>query len=339
MTTVPHGETSRGSGTDDRVIVAYSINKEFLLPCAVSLTSLVREFEKDDQSSQLELHVYVYHNDTISQDEFRALQACAKSAVRSVHIELRSFNYKIPALLCDAPWWNNIETVATLILPEVLTGLKRAIFLDADTLILGGIADLWRTDLQGRPYGCVPDGPPGAAGSRTPNTGVIVYDIEEWNRRELTSKALHYVTTYRTFHVDQEPLAAISEAEFTVLPLKWNYAGIDTWMYAAYGQNLPTPDIRVAHFNGPPRPWFACCPRKYSAEWYRHFLDTPFSSQTLPRLERGHFIAFRISRWERGCAKLAARHKLFLLPHSMLKKLRMSYQYNKYRLVCWRSSN
>ena len=255
------------------------------------------------------------------------LSACATSTTRSIKLEVRTFDYDIPPLLCDAPQWNNIETVATLLLPDLLRAFNRALFIDADTLVVGDISELWDTDLEGKPCACVPD-----FDSTSPNTGLILYDITEWNRRNLTPKCLEYVATHRTFHVDQEPFTAVSGAEFKVLDLKWNYHGVDTWMVKHFGRNLATNDLRVIHFNGPPRPWFRKCPRRYAALWSQTFVQTPLRTRPLPELTERDFLSFRMSRLEIAMGRAFVRFRPILIPYLLLRKARMLSYYYRYRL-------
>lgn len=308
------------------VVVAYSVNQAFLMPCAVSVTSLVRRFEASAATDHA-LRIYVFHDAVLSDADAQMLAACSTSSLRRVSLDVRLFNYRIPTLLCDAPQWNNIETVATLLLPDVLRDHDRLLFLDADTLVVGDIMDLWTIDLAGRPCACAFD-----CDERSPNTGVIVYDVAEWNRRDLTARCLTYVSTHRTFHVDQEPFTAVEGAEFLPLDLKWNYHGVDTWMYKQHGSNLPVDDVRIVHFNGPPRPWSKRCPRRYAGLWQAVFRQTPFRSAALPLLTMRDFLSFRVSPLEVQLSEAIARHKLYLLPYLVLRRLRMSAHYVRYWL-------
>ncbi len=309
------------------VVVAYSVNQAFLLPCAVSLTSLVRRFEASPAAAGQALRIYVFHDAVLSDADAAMLALCARSAVRQVSVDVRPFDYRIPPLLCDAPQWNNIETVATLLLPDILRQHPRLLFIDADTLVVGDVMELWATDLGGRPCACVPD-----YDATSPNTGVIVYDVHEWNRRDLTNRCLTYVSTHRTFHVDQEPFTAVDGAEFLPLDRKWNYHGVDTWMYKRFGANLPADDVRILHFNGPPRPWHAGCPRRYARLWQAVYRQTPLAGAALPHLTMRDFLSFRMSPLEVYLGESIARHKLYLLPYLVLRRLRMTAHYVRYWL-------
>jgi lipopolysaccharide biosynthesis glycosyltransferase len=306
------------------IVVVYSIDPGFLLPCAVSVRSLVENFSAGHEPGY-SLRILVYHDNTISADQFAGLREAALSGTRSVAIELRAFNFTLPAIRCEAPHWNNIETVAILILPALLEGESRALFLDADTMVVGSIVDLWNTELRGSPCACTLD-----FDGRSPNTGVMLYDIVEWNRRNLTGVLLDYVTHHRTFHVDQEPFAAVPDARFERLSRKWNYHGIDNWMYERFGGNLPVRDVRIVHFNGSPRPWFRDSPRAFAAEWLRYLRQTPFGNVALPKLAHRHFFSFRAPRLETRLRVAAASRRSLLVPYLVLRNLRMAYFYLRY---------
>jgi len=190
------------------------------------------------------------------------------------------------------PCWRGDETLpvrgrtrpivyARLLAPEQAPlATARALFLDADMLVVGPIEDLWCTDLASRSCACAQDLaiPTVSSGmgiadpawwdndAHRPyfNAGLMLIDVKAWKDQGVKDKALAYlVSSGNAVNMfDQEALNVALGGEWQRLSYRWNLiasvagrsfldsARLDT---ADYVDSLRSPGI--IHYAGRLKPW------------------------------------------------------------------------------------
>lgn len=173
-----------------------------------------------------------------------------------------------------------VSTYYRILIPGLLTAdIPKAVYLDADCLVTGDLAELWETDMQGAPLLAVYDGrtcdalagseearrrleiPPGA---KRANGGVLVMDLDLWRREDIASRILRYLREYRDTveFWDQDGINAVLVNRWIELHQKWNYR-VDCHKKLAdpvRGQTRVDDlerDTAVIHFASATKPWHA----------------------------------------------------------------------------------
>lgn len=175
---------------------------------------------------------------------------------------------------------------------------SRAIYLDADTVIIRPIDELLHLDLKGVIAAGVQDeyipsigSPEGIADwsrfgldPREPyfNSGVLVIDLREWRRCGVAAKALGYLKSARPGIelIDQEALNYALYGRWRLLPVHWN---VGRYWYRGERRQGCFRDLvsraRILHYTTEYKPW--SLPHKvpgWSRQPFFHFLDrTPWA--------------------------------------------------------------
>jgi lipopolysaccharide biosynthesis glycosyltransferase len=178
-----------------------------------------------------------------------------------------------------------------LLAPYVFPDLERVIYLDADTLVIGDLAALWRERLDGYAAGAVRDLFPTFRVAiehldelnlplETPyfNTGVLLINLELWRRVELVTKVLKYVTCH------PKGISAPTRGGF----LQWDQYGLNVAM-ANWCKELPScwnffsrrPPASgapfIVHFVGEAKPGTLRCQKRFSVLFFDLLFRTPWS--------------------------------------------------------------
>ena len=149
---------------------------------------------------------------------------------------------------------------ARLFLPETLPHLDRAIWLDADTVVLGDLAPLWTTDLQGALIAAVPDyfiaaeeiAATGSSRCAYFNSGVMLIDLARWRREGLQTRALGLMTQPDLICEDQSVLNRLCVGRVKLLDVRWNFHAGRFLEYSPAQRHIhPT----ILHFCGAKKPW------------------------------------------------------------------------------------
>lgn len=151
----------------------------------------------------------------------------------------------------------------------------RALYLDADTLVLRPITALFTLDLTDAPiaacleyYSPTIDGPHGVRNWRKKklngeaayfNSGVMLMNLSIWRSQDLGRKALGYARSNFNdiLHLDQEALNAVLNGNFLTLDAVWNVTSF--WRHEDRRVGVQAKildDARIRHFTGPYKPWW-----------------------------------------------------------------------------------
>jgi len=164
--------------------------------------------------------------------------------------------------------------------------IDRVLYLDSDIVVVGSVAPLWHTDLEGALLGAVDI--PGSGRGVTHlglraedgyfNSGVLLIDLGQWRKTRARDAVLAYVEAHpeeMMRDVDQEALNACFYGRRKRLAYKWNAI----WPFFREPVELalaPTEieavrqEACIIHFNGNSKPWSYFCdhPRKGEYEKY-----------------------------------------------------------------------
>ena len=204
-----------------------------------------------------------------------------------------------------------------IFVPELLPDHERALFLDADLIVVDSLVPLWRTDLSGSYLAAVTNVFPrqfanrprelGLAGEGDYfNAGVLLLNLELMRREDCT-RALHrYATGHASELVwrDQDALNAVLAGRRRRLEPRWNCMNsillfpesVEIFGAAAVEEARRNPAVR--HFEGPGdnKPWHRGCERAMRELYIEHRRQTPW-----PR------VRLEGTRTQRALAPLEAR--------------------------------
>jgi lipopolysaccharide biosynthesis glycosyltransferase len=184
------------------------------------------------------------------------------------------------------PLWGrmSIATYDKLQVPELLPrGISKVLWLDADILALGSVAELWDRELGDHLALAVRDclvprvsSPFGVAAHRevgldpaTPyfNAGVMLMNLSAWRNQGVTRRSLEYLQqhAHRVYFWDQEALNAVLAGNWAEVESRWN------WSPSLGGrEEAPT----LVHFTGNLKPWRCVSQTPWHSRYYEELDQT-----------------------------------------------------------------
>ena len=247
-----------------QVVVGCAADGGYALPLAVMLRSVAARLDPGH-----ELVVYAVDAGLAAEDRDRIARSLdARTSLVWVPPERSAFT--------GLPLWGRmpIATYDKLALARWLPATEeRVVWLDADLLVLGDLAELWRTDLGGAVIGASPDARVATVGARfgirgfaalglAPgdkyfNAGVMLVDLARWRTEGVEERALGYLRQNRSrvYFWDQEALNAALAGRWHELAPRWNWTP-NTGEGPDHPQTHPTaPSPDILHFSGNLKPW------------------------------------------------------------------------------------
>jgi lipopolysaccharide biosynthesis glycosyltransferase len=168
--------------------------------------------------------------------------------------------------------------------------VDRVLYLDSDVVVVGSLAALWRTDLEGALLGAVdiPGSQHGIArlAMRAEdgyfNSGVLLIDLKQWRDTGALQVVLRYIAAYprrMVFTLDQDALNACFHGRKRRLDYKWNV--VCTFFEAQQSIPLTQAELeavrreaRIIHFNSNVKPWSYFCDHPRKAEYDKYLRMT-----------------------------------------------------------------
>ena len=141
--------------------------------------------------------------------------------------------------------------------PDLLPNESKAIYLDADAVVVSSLGDLWSMDLGDNLVAGVLDGfiDQGELHSieltadEYINSGVLVMNLDAWRRENIADKMFKEARRSKkiTFP-DQTVLNSVARGRVLLLGREWNFC---SGRYVSYERKIP----KILHFSGLGKPW------------------------------------------------------------------------------------
>lgn len=252
--------------TRDSIVVVSGADSGYARALSVMLQSLG---ERLDAARALELHVI--------DGGFRAGERERLEAGLDARTTLQ-WHSPDRTRFAGFPLWGRMSpaTYDKLQVVDLLPrGIERALWLDADLLVLDDLAKIWDRDLEGRSTCAVQDcvvpflasrfGLAGAEARRHPprtkyfNAGVLLFSPGRWRELEVVPRALDYLRRFRdsVSFWDQEGLNAALVGDWLELEPRWNFNVDHATQHDRRhdGALKLRAEASVLHYCGRQKPW------------------------------------------------------------------------------------
>jgi lipopolysaccharide biosynthesis glycosyltransferase len=252
------------------VNIVCAADERFAMPLAIMLRSAAIH-------SSRPLHVYILNNDLTFKSKQRVEKTCAKAKLHWLDVD--------PTFMADVPTGLPHLSKATyfrLAIGKLLPAeLDRIIYLDSDVLVIGDLAPLFDTDLQGNIIGAIRDfmtpliGQPNALSycvhlsglnPAAPlfNAGVMLLDLAAYRASGVEGECIRFLQRWRDEirSADQDAFNAVLANRWKRLPFRWNVQ-VGAWNNFKHDSSLSpgeqaetrTTEAAVLHFSGAMKPW------------------------------------------------------------------------------------
>jgi lipopolysaccharide biosynthesis glycosyltransferase len=264
--------------------VLYCTNNDYLKHVCVSIHSLI----KSNPKQKIRVKVLGYDIDKNSSkkfDEFTELH-------KSYEIKLEAFD---KSLLSDFPQIGvyTKDIYLRLWCDHYFEDADKVLYLDADTIVEGPIAELWNEDLSEHLVAAVtiPN-----AGRRIRdkelcdypyvNSGVLLINIKKWTSLNVRENLRMFLieNSEIALNPDQDALNDVFYDQIKIVDYKWN-AISPFFRNTTFNGMKPETQQRVQenavviHFNGQSRPWFYLTDHPYKEKYQAHLAETPWKHE------------------------------------------------------------
>lgn len=264
---------------ENAVAAVFSANDHYVPYLSALLMSV-----KEHASAERNYDLLVLHRD-IKEENRRRLKADTEAP----NISLRFLNVTRPMSRYEnLPLRGHFkaETYFRLLLPELLLGYKKILYLDSDMIACTDIAPLYETDVTGYLLAACRDADTaGLYNGYEPNkkdytdnilklknpydyfqAGTILFNLEEFRKTYTVPEMMEYAMSYQWELLDQDVLNHLAEGKTLFADMAWNV--MTDWkhirirdiigraprpLYREYMAARKAP--KIIHYAGPDKPW------------------------------------------------------------------------------------
>ena len=273
--------------------IMYLCDDNYAMIMGISLLSLL------DNNKDIETINIFLVTDNVSDFNIKKIDRCVKLYNRNLFI-IEKPNIK-ELLGCDVTmhWW--IENVfSRVFLGEVFKEyqeIKKLIYIDCDTLIVGSLRDLWNLDLENQigagvceAMGTFQKSAIGMSERENYfNAGMFLIDLAKWRENDIDIKASDFVKRRRgkLEYADESVLNGVLSSNLKRISPKYNLTSLSVYFtinelkiyrksYFNYSENErqeALDDARIIHFTSTyldVRPWMEGCQHPYTDKWLEY---------------------------------------------------------------------
>ncbi len=242
--------------TDNKINIFYAVDDNFAKYTIVSIVSLIDNCDKNKDYEITILHTGISKP---IMDEAYKLQTPKISIIfKDVHEYLNSISKKLP--IRD---YYSKTTYYRLFIADMYPNLKKAIYIDSDTIVVGDISELYEVELgdnlvagcheqamiQVNEYGEYVEFVLGISRYNYFNAGIILINCEEFRKVGVLDKFIDLLGVY-SFVVtqDEDYLNVICEDRTLFLNQGWN-------VEAQFDVPVEEKDYKIIHYMMVAKPW------------------------------------------------------------------------------------
>lgn len=256
------------------VPVFFACDDDYVKYLMVTIQSLI------DHSSLNKIYKLHILNTNISEDNKRKLRAMERANVSIVFCDVKSELSKIEKKLVVRDYYS-ITTYYRIFISEMFKQYDKVVYLDADTILLKDVADLYKYNLGNNYVGAVSDyavphteifgtyveNVLGISKSAYFNAGVLLINAKAFRQKELKKKFVDLLNTY-SFVVaqDQDYLNILCQDKVLWIDSKWN-------VQMSEPAERPLKEIGLIHYNFARKPWH-CKEGKYVEVFWEYAKKT-----------------------------------------------------------------
>ncbi|WP_155286961.1 glycosyltransferase family 8 protein [Lacticaseibacillus zhaodongensis] len=264
--------------TKETVPVFFAVNDPYAAALGVAIKSLTANANPDRQYQLIIL------NQGLRPEHVKKIK---QLATPNVSIDFESMAAKIQECLSDnnntlrADYFT-LTIYYRLFIAEMFPEIKRAVYIDADVIVLDDIGKLYDTDLQGNMIGAALDpvigtdalmsnysrNAVGVPAERYVNSGVLLMDLQQLRQRDFAGHFLNLLNTYHFNSIapDQDYINAIATDRMFIIDSKWDV------------ENGELAGTKLIHYNLYQKPWRYAGMKGEEAFW-KYAPATPFNDE------------------------------------------------------------
>ncbi|MGS0740692.1 glycosyltransferase family 8 protein [Glaciimonas sp. GG7] len=302
----------------DSFHIAFCVDDHYCRSMGATITSIIHH----NPGTTFTFHVFAF---SISEDNRQRFNQLASKFGVATHIHIIDpVIFKPFAHISQFSYYS--PTIFTrLLIPSTLRGITdKVLYLDADILCMGSIAELIQMDFGNSAAIVVPDADETTrrrcaalqlSSQRYFNSGVMYMNVDVWESQQITEKTIHAILengkNYR--FPDQDALNVVLEGKVQFIDRKWNFLyDLIHDLEKDKRQMRAIGDVGFIHFAGAVKPWNNWCLHASRDLFVKHHAVSPWADVALDAAPRNYKEMRMFSRFLMKRGQVFSSFKWFI---------------------------
>jgi len=249
--------------------VVFAVNNGYAPYLYIALLSLIEHANSDD-----DYRIYILHTSL----EKKNIERLENLGNTNVHIACRNVEKWMRGVEIKGSIHLTVETCYRLLISELFPQYLRMLYIDSDTVIMADVADLYKSELNGKTIGAVHDvvctylkdyyaEHIGINVEEGFNAGILVIDAHKFREKKIKEKCIEWLvedsknSERKYMYMDQDVLNLALKDEVCFLESTWNFQWQYLWrldtIYPEYVEKYvnDSRNAKIIHYAGDKKPW------------------------------------------------------------------------------------
>ena len=300
--------------SDTIVPVVFAVNNGYAPYLHISLMSLIEQANAND-----DYRIYILHTGL----EKKNIERLESLEDANVHVICLNVEEWMRGIEIKGSVHLTVETCYRLLIPDLFPQYSRMLYIDSDTLVLSDVAELYKSELNGKTIGAVHDvvctylkdyyvQHMGMDVEEGFNAGILVIDTAKFRERKIRETCIKWLiedskrSQRKYIYMDQDVLNIALKHEVCFLDSGWNFQWQYLWrmetILPEYLDNYihDSRNAKIIHYAGDKKPWARPDLEKADLFWltarksvyYEEILFNNFMTEKKRDLFKNHIFPF-----------------------------------------------
>lgn len=251
------------------VPVVFAVNNGYAPYLYIALTSLI-----EHASSDSDYQIYILHTGL----EKRNIERLERLGKSNIHVVCRNVEKWMQGVEIKNSVHLTLETCYRLLIPDLFPQYSRMLYIDSDTLMMADVAELYRSELEGKTIGAIHDVVCTYLKDYYEkhinmnvkdgfNAGILVIDTSKFREKKIKEKCIQWLvedsknSERKYIYMDQDVLNLALKDEVCFLESVWNFQWQYLWrldtIYPEYVEEYiqNSQNAKIIHYAGDKKPW------------------------------------------------------------------------------------
>lgn len=263
--------------------IACNIDSKYTRFCGVLMVSI---FE-NNREEHIKMHILGYHLSESDKNDLIDIANRYGNEIKLYDVDESVFK----GFPISTQW--PIVIYFRLMLPELISEeTNRVLYLDCDIICRGELKELYYEDMTDCILAAKEDVLSSFPGlfnrlGYSPkykyfNSGVILFNLEEWRKYDMTRKCIEYIQYHHVIHPDQDALNVVAHTNWKNIDTRWNF--LSNFHTRYIDEEEFKSDLKcdkeyypvLVHFTGA-KPWTSKCDSYFKYDWLKYQSKTKWS--------------------------------------------------------------
>ncbi len=195
--------------------VVFSTDDNYVLPLCVTIQSILLTKKED-----VKFDFYIQHENLLEESK-QTLLRFAKDGCTVNFIDMSE--YMKGTTFPDVTYYS-IAAFYRFFIPVIFSDYEKVLYLDCDLVARHCISEIFDIDISGHIFGAVYDRGLCSRGIDDINSGVLIFNVAEYNKHNMCEKLVEYANTHDKLpQVDQNCFNALCKDKLLHIDRKYNF--------------------------------------------------------------------------------------------------------------------